>query len=331
VGDYDRAAGEARRAIEEAERCGDTATLGKAHYVLARIGFWVGPYTDGVEHGRRAVALLEDHREGLWLGQSHWAVGINHLFMGSFDAALESAHRAHAIGDAIGDPRLQTYSDWCIGWIEATSGAWETGLEACQRSLARSRDAFNTACALGWSGFAYLQGGDPASAIPLLEQSIEHWTRIGYRGILGWFNAWLSDALRLRGEIERARQVAVQAVEIGRAVKNPYAPARAQRVLGRIALVEGALAEAERHLTEAREAFASAESRFELGETLLALGELARAQGKPEVAAAHLAEARVIFTSLGCPRYVELTERIGRDAGLQLAEDDAPSTRSKLE
>ena len=310
LGDYDRAASEAHRAIAEAERCGDTVTLGKAHYVLARIGFWVGPYTSGVEHGRQAVALLEDHREWLWLGQSHWAVGINHLFMGSFEAALESERYAHAIGDAIGDARLQTYSDWCTGWIQATSGEWEAGLEACQRSLARSRDAFNTACALGWSGFAHLQGGDPASAIPLLEQSIEHWTRIGYRGILGWFNAWLSDALRQHGETERARQVALEAVEIGRAVKNPYAPARAQRVLGRIALSEGALADAERYLTEAHDAFAAARSRFELGETLLALAELARAQGQPAATAAHLAQAREIFTAIGSPRYVELTDRL---------------------
>ena len=197
--------------------------------------------------------------------------------MGNLEAALESERQAHAIGDAIGDPRLQTYSDWCIGWVQATGGEWEAGLESCQRSLARSRDAFNTACALGWSGYAYLQGGDPASAIPLLEQSIEHWVRIGYRGILGWFNAWLSDALRLTGETERARQVALQAVEIGREVKNPYAPARAQRVLGRIALLDGALDEAERYLTEARDAFAAAESRLELGETLRALAELAQA------------------------------------------------------
>src|SRR5262249_15320468 len=56
---YDEASRLAQRALAEATRCGDKGTLGKVHYVVARIGFGSGRFREGVDHGRRAIALLE--------------------------------------------------------------------------------------------------------------------------------------------------------------------------------------------------------------------------------------------------------------------------------
>src|SRR5262249_41869471 len=59
LGDQEQAAQQAKRAIEEAQRCGDVVTLGKAYYVLARVDFWSGQFVQGIEHGRQATILLE--------------------------------------------------------------------------------------------------------------------------------------------------------------------------------------------------------------------------------------------------------------------------------
>ena len=51
----------------------DPVTLGQAHYLLSRGGFWSGRFAEGVAHGRRAVALLQPTDARWWLGAAHWA------------------------------------------------------------------------------------------------------------------------------------------------------------------------------------------------------------------------------------------------------------------
>src|SRR5262249_34673560 len=74
LGEQERVVQSAQRALEEGRRCGDDATIGKAHYVLTRRGFLLCQYPQGVEHGLQAIALLEQTQEGLWLGQTYWAI-----------------------------------------------------------------------------------------------------------------------------------------------------------------------------------------------------------------------------------------------------------------
>ena len=137
---------------------------------------------------------------------------------------------------------------------------------------------------------------------------------------MGWFDAWLSEGLRLIGEIEKARDIATQAIAIGREVNNQYVSAWAQRVLGRIALTSGALSEAESRLTASRDGLAAIESRFELGQTYLALAELARATGDRANTVAHLEAAQGLFTMLRVPRYISRTEQFARESEACLSE-----------
>src|SRR2546426_8533684 len=68
LGDHAPAVAHARRALDDASRSGDEATMGKAHFVLAYEAFWSGQPWDGVAHGRSAVALLEPNDERWSLG-----------------------------------------------------------------------------------------------------------------------------------------------------------------------------------------------------------------------------------------------------------------------
>ena len=58
----------ARQALAAAERAADSATIGKAHYVLSREGFWSGELATGAEHGRQAVRWLKRAGSGGGLG-----------------------------------------------------------------------------------------------------------------------------------------------------------------------------------------------------------------------------------------------------------------------
>jgi class 3 adenylate cyclase/tetratricopeptide (TPR) repeat protein/DNA-binding XRE family transcriptional regulator len=315
VGDVERARQHVQQALAAGRRCGDDATVGKANYVLSRIGYWSSHYREGVEAGQQAVALLGKTDEVLWLGLSHWAVGTNYAFLGQFDAALEALRCCRAIGEASGDPRLQTYAGWQSGWVLATRGDWEEGLAACQGSLAQARDAFNTAGATGFSGYAYLEHRDVAHAIPQLEQARELYGRLGYRAVQCWFGVWLAEALRLAGQAEAARALAVESVEISREVSSPYGRGLGERLLGRLALDSGELREAEARLTESRDVLRSIEAQFELGQTHLALAELAQRQNDPPAMAAHSEQARRLFAASRAPKYVKRAAEVVAAAG----------------
>ena len=318
MGDNERAEAHAQKALEASQQAGDTATMGRARYVLALAGVWRGRPQEVAIHGSEAVALLERTSERYWLGMTHCILGLNYALVGSFDAALSEEAKTSEIGAATGSTRLQSYADWATGTIRAFMGDAELGIEACRRSLARSPDPFNTATALGFLGYAYLQNGQPREAITHLEQAIELFARFRYRHVQGLFTAYLSEALYLTSDFAGARRVAAEGLELAAGAQFPYGTGLVHRLLGRIAQATGLFDEARRLFTEARAIFISIEARHEVGRTELALAELAHAQGHDDVCRAHAMEAYALFVRLGLPRYVERTQSLAACWGTSL-------------
>ena len=220
LGDQERVVQCAQRSIAEAQRAGDRATMGMAHYVLAQLATLSGRAPEGIEHARQALALLGPTGEQWWIGQAHWALGLNQTLTGEFGAALEAQARAHAIGEAIASRQVQACAAWGTGIVHAAMGDWEAGVEACQRALELAPDPLNWAITAGWSGYAYLEKGDGASAVPLLEKSTRQLGQFQYPHVRGLFTAFLAEAVQLGGETEKALDLAMQALDatLGRQV-----------------------------------------------------------------------------------------------------------------
>jgi class 3 adenylate cyclase/tetratricopeptide (TPR) repeat protein len=316
LGDWQEAARRAQQAVAEAAQCHDQLTLGQAYHVLAMERYWTGQPEQGVEYGQRAIVALQGSGEDARLGMAYFVLGLNALSLGNFESALEAAARAGAIGEAVADRRLQTFAAWTTGWVQATRGKWEAGIAACQLALERSSDPLNTAFAMGWLGYAYLEKGDPAMAIPLLEQATQSMRHFGYQRLEGLYTTLLGEAHRLRGDLDMTRDLALQGLTI--ALETPYGAgtAWAQRTLGCTAQAAGALEEAEHYLKEALSTFTAMQARFEVGRTHLALAELAQRQGNREAAARDLIAARHLFIALRVPTYVQHAEQRARELAL---------------
>jgi DNA-binding NtrC family response regulator/tetratricopeptide (TPR) repeat protein len=314
LGRHDAAVGAAERSIAEATRAGDAPTLGKAHYVLARSGFWSGRLHQSVAEGRQAVAILEGTAERWWLGLAHWGVAFGLGFLGDFRPALEAAARADALGHAIGDPRLETYAAWTTGWLQAALGDLEAALAACRRSLERSPDPVNTADAMSFLGHVLLESGAVGDAIPLLEQSVRQWTEFQHTPMRAWFTTVLADAYLAGGEPDRARPAATRGLELARDAAFPYGVGLAGRTLARIARSGGQLDEAARLAAGALETFRGIEARYEEARTHLELAAIAAARGEPTAARAQLAEARRLLRTAK----VRDPERLIEDAAVKL-------------
>ena len=306
LGDQEAASTNARASIETARSCGDTTTEGRAWYVLCRDAFWSGRFSEGIEHGRQAVALLERSADRWWQGQAYWVTGFHHYVLGQFEDAFGMMEKAEALWRALQDPRLDP--SWSTGYFHASLGDWELGIEECKGGLERAQDPLNTAAALGFLGYAYLEKGDLPRAAEALEDSVERLRRAGMMQLLGWFSAFLAEACFLSGRPDEARELAREALAITEKVGFRYGSGMAQRALGRIARKTGPAGEAEVWSRAALESFRSIQAPFEVARTRLDLALLAGAGS--EAAALQLGEARRLFAELGLPRYVEEAERL---------------------
>jgi class 3 adenylate cyclase/tetratricopeptide (TPR) repeat protein len=307
----------ARRAIEEANRCGDEATLGKAHGLLALEGYWSGQPAEGIEHGRQAVALLEPAPGQQWfLGMAHFYMAMNCLSIGAFDDALLDAARTHAVAEAIADPRLECYAAFTEGWVHAMRGDGESAAESCERSRKMSPDPVSHVYASGFLGYVHVERGEPAEAIALLEHAVQELARFGFPQWHGMFTASLAEAYRLAGDAAQAQTLAHRGLEIARGARYWFGVGYAQRVLARIARSADALDEAESELTEALETFQSIGAEFEVARVRLELADLAGHRRDRERARTHLEPARRTFERLSVPRYLDRADRLARKLGL---------------
>ena len=326
LGNQEEAAANARRSIATAQQCGDTATEGRAWYVLCRDAFWSGQFSEGIEHGLRAVALLERTADRLWWqGQAYWVTGFHHYVLGRFEEAFGMMKRAEDIWRSLQDPRLDP--SWSTGYFHASLGDWVLGIEECTAGLERARDPLNTAAALGFLGYAYLEKGDLPPAIKALEDSAERLRQAGMQQLLGWFSAFLAEAYLLADRAAEARKLAEEALAITEGVKFRYGSGLAQRALGRVARAMGDPVEARKELDQALESFRAIGAPFEIGRTRLDLALVAGAGS--EEAAWQLGEARRLFAELQLAGYVEKTERLAAElaGAVSLEESSGPNTR----
>jgi predicted ATPase len=305
LGERDQAIQSAQRALAEGQQCQDDVLMGMAYTWLGVEDSFAGRLLQAVEHSRRAVALLERTAERYWLGQANYVLALSYYFIGEFKQALETAARFEAVADTIGDRRLQTNAAATRGWSLATRGDWEAGIAACQGALERAPDPFETALALEFLGYAYLEQGNLAEAIPVLERAVEEALRYRSRQVQSWCKAYLGEAYRLDQQLDKAQQFASQGYELASSIQHGWGAALAQRTLGRLAYTRGNLAEAAALLQETLDTFASIHARFEAGRTHLDLAALAHTQGNQTGATAHLTQAQVLFTALQVPLYVE--------------------------
>ena len=125
------------------------------------------------------------------------------------------------------------------------------------------------------------------------------------RRLQGRVLTFLGEGYLACGQLDRARQVVGQGLELARDARYGYNMGWAQWVLGRIAAAGGHWDEARRNLDEALETFAAIGAQFMVGRVHLALAEVARGSARSDEAVPHIEEAFRIFRVLKVPRYEE--------------------------
>jgi tetratricopeptide (TPR) repeat protein len=235
LGDQRRATESACRAIDYATAAGDTATLGKAHGLLALEGHWSGRTADGIAHGRQAIQLLAPLAEQRWwLGMAHFYVAMNHLLTREYDEALAEAAHADAVGKAIGDPRLQTYAGFTTGWIEIERGCSEAAIDVTRRSLEMAPDRVSRAYASMILGYALLESGRHLEAAERLEGTVKEIESFAFPQWHGLTAILIGEASRRSGSLDDASQWVARGKAIATQANYRYAIELGSKVTERI-------------------------------------------------------------------------------------------------
>jgi len=286
LGDREQMYANARRAIEISTKCDDAGTTGRGHFLLAFQEFGTGHTVEGIAHARQAVDLLKRAGDRWWLGMAHWAAALNLLVLGQFEEALAAVGQLREVGQALEDSRLLSYAAWTAGWVHASQGDHETGIEECERAFDLAQDPVSAAYASGHLGFALLQAGNVARAIPMLQEAVNQFGqfRPGSKLTQARFLAWLAAAHLLNGDDIAAERSAEQSLEYAEAVGHRLASGLAMRTLSEVYVARGELAEARRRLTQALAVLAGIQAGWERGRTQAALDRLealASSKGHP--------------------------------------------------
>jgi transcriptional regulator with AAA-type ATPase domain/tetratricopeptide (TPR) repeat protein len=320
LGNQALVADNARRAILEAEHCGDTATMGGAYGVLVLACVLSGRALEGIENGKRAIALLEKTENRWSLSYTYWALGLCQSQLGRFQEALEAEQRSLEIAQVIGDAALEVSATWAIGITRSALGEWDEGIDLCRHAVDVARDVLYRALATAFLGFAYTEKGEAAPAIIALQQAIPLAQRFGLRTYEGWFTAFLAEAHRLNHNLEGAERQAQSALAIATDVRFPVAIGWAQLSSGRIAAARGDLDAATKKLEMAFETFSRSGSSYECARTRVDLARVCYQRGDRDAARQHLQSARASFAALGVPRHREIAEALATDWAIALDE-----------
>jgi class 3 adenylate cyclase/tetratricopeptide (TPR) repeat protein len=276
VGESREAAAVCDRAIELADGdpnvgAGVVVNCPYAFCVMGK-GVAIGNLGD-LQEGRRLVELgMKLAREAGDLelaGWGYWWSAWQSHFLGETEASVAHAGKAIEIAERIGDSYSRAWA-WCwLGLAERGRGEWRRAIEALDRSVSLSRER-RTA----------VEG-----------QSLR-------LAVLGECYAGL-------GDLEHARALGSEAVEVARTQGHVIWEGYAHLALGRILLAAGDLDGAVPALSRALRLARRSRTRIFEPAIHVELAAVARAAGDVDRSERELLDARRLFTEVGAPRQAE--------------------------
>jgi class 3 adenylate cyclase/tetratricopeptide (TPR) repeat protein len=229
---YEDAERAATTAISQAQRIDDSVTRGKALGVLCLRGCLRGDSQSAEVAGKSSLDLLQKEGPSYWLSMTRFYMGMLQIQTGRLEEAAQEGLRVVDIGKALGDPRLQCYGAFLRSWALADAQDVSAVAQA-ERAVALAPDPTSLAYASGFLGYAMLRAGQTREAREELQRAVVAIAQIGFRPFESLFLAYLSEAERELGEVDRARSTAQRAIEVAETWSYPLGEAWARRALAR--------------------------------------------------------------------------------------------------
>lgn len=228
---------------------------------------------------------------------------------GDLPGAERLIERSIAIGSGMGSATWEAVALGPAGLIDALRGRHEQARARADRILqliAGADEPLIEAHARAILGFVALTEGDPATADRELVRADEGLRGMGIVEPAPYrFHADHVEAVVALGDLARADELTRRLEERREVLAKPWTVAMAARARGLVEAARGNLDAAEASARAALGAHAELDMPFERGRDLVLLGILLRRRRRRGEAASRLEEAVGLFESLGTPRWTD--------------------------
>ncbi len=289
-----------KQALGMAERNSDQPNVAFVTGNLGDVAARCGDLLEAEEWMRRSIAVTERISEREQLSWNNVVLASILQDQGNMQGALASIRRGLALARAIKSARF-------TGFALVTLGDWRISraIEVCNINFidARAHVALQK-----HGGLDILARARKALESALTLERLD--AEVNIEGRLN-----LATVFFLLGEVERARQMALQSMRDAQEHELTRALARSQRLLGRILAAQGHTVEADTYFEQAIDIFSRHEMRLDYARALHGYGVTLLPRGSAEEPAfqrglAYLQEARAIFAQCKAAFDVEWIERI---------------------
>lgn len=194
-----------------------------------------------------------------------------------------------------------------FGKLYLSIGEWEKTISECESALDMSPSGQWMPLIVTPLGTAYCKAGQLDEGINLLKHWKSYAKRVG-RGVLieCEYCLPLAEGYLVKGEVDKARTNADEALQIAKEQGYPLHEAQAYRILGEIHAPTD-FPTAEKYFAKSLGIMQRIKARNEGGKTELSWGRACKEHGDVEGARKHLTCAAEIFEALGTIRYLQWT------------------------
>jgi tetratricopeptide (TPR) repeat protein len=305
-----------KRGLKLAESVNDIPMIAEAELDLAIEEIFKVRLISPRTRVERVFALLEgtDYLSELLLAYNIDAYICAHS--GHVNAGLALAKKAESLAHSLGHHGL-IHPTEIFSWVYRLSGQWKASIEKIEATLADKPAPFSEALLYYYLSLTYLESGQVSTALPMLVESLEKAKRYRSKQVQVWVSASLAEALLRSGDIERAEEIANEAIAMTREIQA--ATIQADRVAGLIARERGQLERA-KELLGGIETHLSAEGfKPDLAKVLIELASVAYIENDPDRVADYLKGAHRLYVEMKLDKFASDVNRQAIRFGIDLA------------
>ena len=204
------------RAIND---CRDSAAIAAAADLDEIVGFatsslamaysFAGRPREAIEAGEQALAIFEAGANRLWASRTLWHLSLAANMLGEWEMSLGYCRRALAHGAAVDDRRLQAIGLWRMGSVHVQRGDPRSGIKCCDEALALTPSPYDAAHAKAVRGYGRIKIGQLDAGVAEMTEALAWFENFRLRQPSLRWTLWLVEGYLLRGDVGRARSLAI--------------------------------------------------------------------------------------------------------------------------
>ena len=235
-------------------------------------------------------------------------------YLGNFEKAMSYSDSSIALARDAKSPFAEAASFHYRGGIRDQQGDWDAALadyDAALKIAQAAGDPFRLYIVRFMEGRARHMAGDPVGGFELIEGSISLGAKIGTEFMLGQAKSFLAACCLDTGDIERARSLSREALDLAEKTRDKFTKALALRVTAEIIsrTPRGDLHEAKQLMSKVIRILEEMEAKPELARSHATFALILNVEGKADEAARHRDDAMRQFAALGMSWDVARTVR----------------------